>query len=78
VWTRTKNFGLVTHKERREKREKREERENGEERREESPGPHKIFSYKRPLFALPNLLHHFPNKVKLKALFSPQTTFLFS
>jgi hypothetical protein len=32
VWTGIKNFGLVTHKERREKREKREERENGEER----------------------------------------------
>jgi hypothetical protein len=35
VWTTTKNFGLVTHKERRGKREKREEREHVEERREE-------------------------------------------
>jgi hypothetical protein len=35
VWTKTKNFGLVTHKERIEKREKREEREHVEEKREE-------------------------------------------
>jgi mRNA degradation ribonuclease J1/J2 len=49
VWIKTKNFGLVTHKERREKREKREEREHVEERREEREGE-KLVCVTKPKF----------------------------
>jgi hypothetical protein len=49
VWTKTKNFGLVAHKERREKREKREEREHVEERREETEAQ-KLVCVTKPKF----------------------------